>query len=177
MKGIRNESGTVLLTAEGQTTPAVAVDSTGKLLVSGAGGSGSAAAVRNDAASTNLAPANGADSKIAVDQQGKAFIAGTYLEDTVHTGADRGMFLLGVRNDSTTTLTSASIIGSKLPNFKNPLIINNSPFSSFYNIKLTDDDICFNIKDEDIENLILQGFRDISNYMKQFDISEEVNVS
>lgn len=66
---------------------------------------------------------------------------------------------------------------SKLPTFKNPLIINNSPFSSFYNIKLTDDDISFNIKDEDIENLILQGFRDISNYMKQFDISEEVNVS
>jgi len=108
MKGIRNESGTVLLTAEGQTTPAVAVDSTGKLLVSGAGGSGSAAAVRNDAASTNLAPANGADSKIAVDQQGKAFIAGTYLEDSAHTGADRGMFLLGVRNDTTTVLTSAN---------------------------------------------------------------------
>lgn len=108
MKGIRNESGTVLLTAEGQTTPAVAVDSTGKLLVSGAGGSGSAAAVRNDAAATNLAPANGADSKIAVDQQGKAFIAGSYLEDTAHTGADRGLFTLGVRNDTTTALTSAN---------------------------------------------------------------------
>jgi len=84
------------------------VNSGGEVLVSGAGGSGSAAAVRNDAASTNLAPANGADSRIAVDQQGKAFIAGTYVEDTAHTGADRGMFLLGVRNDTTTVLTSAN---------------------------------------------------------------------
>jgi NTE family protein len=66
---------------------------------------------------------------------------------------------------------------SKLPKFKNPLIISESPFSSFYNVKLTDDYICFNIKDEDIENLILQGFRDISNYMKQFEINEEVSVS
>ena len=66
---------------------------------------------------------------------------------------------------------------SKLPNFKNPLIIKDSPFNSFYNIKITDEDICFNIQTEDIENLILQGFRDMCDYMKQFEISEEVIVS
>jgi NTE family protein len=66
---------------------------------------------------------------------------------------------------------------SKLPNFKNPLLISDSPFTSFYNIKVSDDSIAFNIKDDDIQNLILQGFRDISNYMKQFEIIEEVIVS
>lgn len=66
---------------------------------------------------------------------------------------------------------------SKLPNFKNPLLICDSPFNSFYNIKVTDDSIAFNIKDDDIQNLILQGFRDISNYMKQFEIIEEAIVS
>jgi predicted acylesterase/phospholipase RssA len=66
---------------------------------------------------------------------------------------------------------------SKLPNFKNPLLISDSPFNSFYNIKVTDDSIAFNIKDDDIQNLILQGFRDISNYMKQFEIIEEAIVS
>lgn len=84
------------------------VNGSGEVLVSGAGGSGSAAAIRNDAAASNLAAANGIDSKIAVDQQGKAFIAGSYVEDTAHTGADRGLFLLGVRNDTTTVLTSAN---------------------------------------------------------------------
>lgn len=66
---------------------------------------------------------------------------------------------------------------SKLPNFKNPLLISDSPFTSFYNIKVSDDSIAFNIKDDDIQNLILQGFRDISIYMKQFEIIEEVSVS
>jgi predicted acylesterase/phospholipase RssA len=59
---------------------------------------------------------------------------------------------------------------SKIPTLKNPLIISDSPFKSFYNIQINDDDIRFNITDDDIENLILQGFRDINNYMKQFDI-------
>ena len=66
---------------------------------------------------------------------------------------------------------------SKLPNFKNPLLISDSPFTSFYNIKVSDNSIAFNIKDDDIQNLILQGFRDISIYMKQFEIIEEVSVS
>jgi NTE family protein len=65
---------------------------------------------------------------------------------------------------------------SKLPNFKNPLIISESPFKSFYNLDISDDNIFFNIKDDDIENLILQGFKDISIYMKQFEISEVEDV-
>ena len=66
---------------------------------------------------------------------------------------------------------------SKLPNFKNPLLISYSPFNSFYNIKVSDDSITFNIIDDDIQNLILQGFRDMSNYMKQFEINEVEDVS
>jgi len=65
---------------------------------------------------------------------------------------------------------------SKLPNFKNPLVITESPFNSFYNIQIDDDNITFNIKDDDIENLILQGFKDISIYMKQFEVNEEEDV-
>ena len=66
---------------------------------------------------------------------------------------------------------------SKLPNFKNPLLISYSPFNSFYNIKVSDDSITFNIIDDDIQNLILQGFGDMSNYMKQFEINEVEDVS
>ena len=62
---------------------------------------------------------------------------------------------------------------SKLSTIKNPLIISNSPFKSFYNFNITDDNIAFNIHDDDIENLILQGFTDISNYMSKFEINEE----
>ena len=74
-----------------------------------------------------------------------------------------------------TSLHSSYI--SKISNLKNPLIIDNSPFSSFYNLEITDDNIYFNIKDDDIENLILQGFKDISDYMSKFEINEEVVVS
>jgi len=60
---------------------------------------------------------------------------------------------------------------SKLPKFKNPLLISNSPFKSFYNFDINEDkNLCFNIQDDDIENLILQGFTDITEYMKQFEI-------
>ncbi len=59
---------------------------------------------------------------------------------------------------------------SKIPKFKNPLIINESLFKSFYNLKINENDINFNIHDDDIENLILQGFRDINNYMKQYEV-------
>lgn len=136
MKGIRNVSGTVLLTADGQTTPAVAVDATGKLLVSGAGGGGSAAAVRNDGATTDQAAANGADSKIAVDIKGRAFVnnldgtgnalvsttgtpanadrgltvatKGSFAEDAPATSGDVGFNILSVRNDGVVTPASAT---------------------------------------------------------------------
>ncbi len=58
---------------------------------------------------------------------------------------------------------------SKISKFKNPLIINESPFKSFYNLEFTNNNIYFNINKNDIENLILQGFGDITNFMKQFD--------
>lgn len=63
-----------------------------------------------------------------------------------------------------------SCFTSKLPTFKNPLLISKSPFKSFYNIAVNNNNnLCFNIHDDDIENLILQGFTDITEYMKQFD--------
>src|SRR3990167_2614616 len=37
-----------------------------------------------------------------------ASIAGTYAEDAAHTTADRGIFALGVRNDTQTSITSAN---------------------------------------------------------------------
>lgn len=36
-----------------------------------------------------------------------ASIAGTYAEDSAHTGGDRGLFALGVRNDTASSVTSA----------------------------------------------------------------------
>lgn len=44
-------------------------------------------------------------STIAVLQN--ASIAGTYAEDVAHTPADRGLFILGVRNDTLASITSA----------------------------------------------------------------------
>lgn len=59
----------------------------------------------------------------------------------------------------------------KLSQFKNPLIIHESPFKSFYNIEITEEYIKFNITEDDIQNLILQGFKDMCEYMKQFEIN------
>jgi hypothetical protein len=36
-------------------------------------------------------------------------VVGTYSEDTGHTGADKGLFVLGVRNDTISSLTSADL--------------------------------------------------------------------
>ena len=55
----------------------------------------------------------------------------------------------------------------KINNFKNPLLITKSHFRTFYNIKITSNELMFNINNTDIENLILQGFSDISEYMKK----------
>jgi predicted acylesterase/phospholipase RssA len=57
----------------------------------------------------------------------------------------------------------------RIQTFKNPLIIKNSHFKTFYNIEITNNSIEFNITQNDIENLILQGFKDITEYMKLFD--------
>jgi predicted acylesterase/phospholipase RssA len=62
---------------------------------------------------------------------------------------------------------------SKIDKFKNPLIINQSPFKSFYNFEFSNNNLFFNIHKNDIENLILQGFKDITIYMKQFEDDDE----
>lgn len=57
---------------------------------------------------------------------------------------------------------------SRLEKFKNPLLITESPITTFYKLKINDNEIKFNILKDDIDNLTLQGFTDMSNYMKQF---------
>jgi len=57
---------------------------------------------------------------------------------------------------------------SKVEKLKNPLLIKESPLLSFYKLNIDDDEIKFNISKDDIDNLTLQGFTDMSNYMKQF---------
>jgi hypothetical protein len=61
---------------------------------------------------------------------------------------------------------------NRIENFKNPLIITKSHFKTFYNLEITKKELKFNISEDDIETLILQGFHDISEYMKIF--NEEV---
>jgi len=62
---------------------------------------------------------------------------------------------------------------NRIENFKNPLIITKSHFKTFYNFEITKKELKFNISEDDIESLILQGFHDISEYMKSF--NEEVS--
>lgn len=57
---------------------------------------------------------------------------------------------------------------SKIEKLKNPLLISDSPITTFYKLKIDENEIKFNIVKDDIDNLTLQGFTDISNYMKQF---------
>lgn len=57
----------------------------------------------------------------------------------------------------------------RLEGFKNPLIITKSHFKTFYNFEITNNSVEFKINQTDIENLILQGFTDITEYMKSFD--------
>lgn len=57
---------------------------------------------------------------------------------------------------------------SRVNNFKNPLLVIESPITTFYKLKINDNEIKFNITKEDVDNLILQGYTDMSNYMKQF---------
>lgn len=61
---------------------------------------------------------------------------------------------------------------NRIENFKNPLIITKSHFKTFYNFEITKKEMKFIISEDDIESLILQGFHDISEYMKTF--NEEV---
>jgi len=57
---------------------------------------------------------------------------------------------------------------SRIQKLKNPLLIMESPITSFYKLEINDNEIIFNILKDDLDNLTLQGFTDMSNYMKQF---------
>lgn len=57
---------------------------------------------------------------------------------------------------------------SRVEKFKNPLLITESPITTFYKLKVDDNEFKFNILKEDIDNLILQGFTDMTKYMEQF---------
>jgi predicted acylesterase/phospholipase RssA len=57
---------------------------------------------------------------------------------------------------------------NRIENFKNPLIITKSHFKTFFNFEITKEEIRFNISENDIETLILQGFHDMAEYIKSF---------
>lgn len=63
----------------------------------------------------------------------------------------------------------------KIQNFKNPLVITNSHFNTFINFEITKSEIKLKLTQDDIETLILQGFQDISNYMKKYDNTKIIN--
>jgi len=60
----------------------------------------------------------------------------------------------------------------KIEKFKNPLLISNSHFTSSLNFEIMKNDLKFNISEDDIQTLILQGFKDMSEYMKKLIIEE-----
>jgi len=61
---------------------------------------------------------------------------------------------------------------NKIEKFKNPLLISNSHFKSSLNFEITKTELKFEISEDDIETLILQGFKDMSEYMKKIIIEE-----
>lgn len=63
-----------------------------------------------------------------------ASIAGTYSEDSAHTTTDRGVFVLGVRNDNMSSITSAD--GDYSPKIVGPVgeqIVANAPITKWVN--------------------------------------------
>jgi len=63
---------------------------------------------------------------------------------------------------------------SKISKFKNPLIIHECAFPSFFKIIIdNDNNMKVNITKDDIENLILQGFTDITEYMLNIEEQEK----
>ena len=53
---------------------------------------------------------------------------------------------------------------NKLKNHKNILFITNSPVKSILNPNITDDCIDFSIDEELLNNLFLQGFKEMNDY-------------
>ncbi len=64
---------------------------------------------------------------------------------------------------------------NRIDNFKNPLLISNSHFTTSLNFEIKKNEIIFNISQDDIETLILQGFREMTEYMKQYNIEKKIN--
>jgi predicted acylesterase/phospholipase RssA len=62
----------------------------------------------------------------------------------------------------------------RVESFNNPLIIKKSHFRTFYNFEITNNSIEFKINQNDIENLILQGFKDITDYMNSFYNNDDI---
>jgi len=56
------------------------------------------------------------------------------------------------------------------PNF---LIINNSPIRSIFNPVINDNCIDFSLNEEDINNLFLQGFKELNDYMNTYNQEEK----
>lgn len=59
---------------------------------------------------------------------------------------------------------------NKFSSYPNFLIIKNSPIKSIFNPKINDDNsIDFSLTEDDMNNLFLQGFKEINDYMNNYD--------
>lgn len=114
---VRNDSLVPLTSTDGDYSP-IAVDSSGRLVVSTLGSPGLQSedsahvsgqpgnfilGVRNDAIGTVFTSTDGDYSPIAVDGRGRVITSDNKVEDAAHVSGDTGSFVLGVRNDNGTT--------------------------------------------------------------------------
>jgi len=60
---------------------------------------------------------------------------------------------------------------NKITSYDNFLIIDNSPIRSIFNPIINDDCIDFSLNEDDINNLFLQGFKELNDYMNKFNYS------
>lgn len=114
--GVRNDAAAAPMTSLNGDYSPIATDQFGKLFtvservhntVHTAADIGSfILAVRNDNAALQAATANNTYASISVDEFGKVYGADTKQEDTAHTSGQTGSFILGVRNDGNTAMTS-----------------------------------------------------------------------
>jgi NTE family protein len=62
---------------------------------------------------------------------------------------------------------------NKITSYPNFLIIKNSPIRSIFNPVINDNCIDFSLKEEDINNLFLQGFKELNDYMNTYNQEEK----
>jgi predicted acylesterase/phospholipase RssA len=65
---------------------------------------------------------------------------------------------------------------NKINEFKDPLIISKSPINSIYEPNIDNECIDIGISDENINNLLLQGFTEMNEYMKKHNEQKEINL-